>query len=256
MPYITLGDPTAEATLKLIRILDESGADIMELGIPYSDPLADGPTIQASHQRSLSARITTDDALRLVKEARIITRKPLVLLTYYNLILQRGVERFFRDAAAVGVNGVIVPDLPVEESSEALKTSVKCGIDLIYLVAPTTDDRRLQKILQVSRGFIYLVALLGVTGVRDTLSSLTRETITRIGRHAHGRIPVAVGFGISQPSHVKEVLSAGADGAIVGSAIIDLYAAHLGRPEVGFRAVAEFARELKAATLPSRSGGN
>jgi len=247
IPYITLGDPTAEASLRLIRILDENGADIIELGIPYSDPLADGPTIQASHHRALSVGMNTDKALHLVAEARAVTHKPLVLLNYYNLILQRGVEQFFKDAATAGANGVIVPDLPVEESGEALVAAAQHGVDLIFLIAPTTGELRLQRILQVSRGFIYLVALLGVTGARDALSTLTRETISRITHHTQRRIPIAVGFGISRPSHVREVLEAGADGAIVGSAIIDRYATR-GEMEAGFKAVAEFAREPKEAT--------
>ncbi|MEM3736532.1 MAG: tryptophan synthase subunit alpha [Candidatus Bathyarchaeia archaeon] len=246
--YITLGDPTVEASLKLVKILNKSGADIIELGFPYSDPLADGPTIQASHQRALSNGVNTDVAFRLVEKARGITTNPLVLLIYYNLVFQRGVERFFREAAEARVGGIIIPDLPVEECGEALEASRRHGVDLIQLVAPTTGELRLQKILKASSGFIYLVAILGVTGAREILSNLTMETVKRITRYTCGKIPVAVGFGISRPSHVRDVLAAGADGVIVGSVIIDRYATSLNNLEAGFLAVGELVRELKSAT--------
>jgi tryptophan synthase alpha chain len=251
IPFVTLGDPSYDATIKLIRMLAENGADILELGIPFSDPVADGPTIQASYDRALLNGMNTDRAFEIVRKARLFTSLPIVFLTYYNLVLQRGIEKFFKDSAGAGVDGIVIPDLPVEESDLVVKISEKYGIAVIFLVAPTTSGSRLKKILEKARGFIYLVSVLGTTGARSNLSKITHTTISKIVKYTRGKIPVAVGFGISKPQHVKQVLEKGADGVIVGSAIIDLYAKNLeskSELENSFLKIGDFIREMKSAT--------
>jgi len=251
IPYITLGDPSPEFSLKLIRKLQENGADIIELGIPFSDPIADGPTIQASSTRALKAGMTTDLAFNLVKEIRNSLEIPLVFLTYYNIIFQRDVQRFFTDCSDVGIDGVIIPDLPIEEAEHALKAANANNVDIIFTIAPTTTTNRLNKILKYANGFLYLVGLLGTTGARMSLSNLTKTTLERIQPLTKDRIPVSVGFGISKPEHVKELNRAEADGIIVGSAIIDMLAKNLTDEDIALEKISEFTAKMKAMTLPN-----
>ncbi|WP_309493421.1 tryptophan synthase subunit alpha [Candidatus Hecatella orcuttiae] len=246
--FTTLGDPSLRRSVQLARRLAESGADILELGLPFSDPVADGPTIQASYQRALKAGMNTHRALEAVRKLRDKVKTPLVLLSYYNPVLRRGVAGFFRDFAEAGLDGVVVPDLPVEEAEPVSKAGKDAGVNLIFLVAPTTTERRLEKIVKAAEGFLYLVSLLGVTGARESLSALTKKTISRIAKHVEARIPVAVGFGISKPPHVREVIAAGADGAIVGSALIDLYTSSASNPAQALEKVSAYVHTLKAAT--------
>ncbi len=248
IPFITLGDPEPEFTLHLAKAVLENGADILELGIPFSDPVADGPTIQASSERALRSGMNPEFAFTLTEKIRRSTDKSLVFLSYYNIVLQYGVDAFFREMEDVGVQGIIIPDLPIEESSQVLKVAEAHNRDLIFLVSPTTTDVRLKRILVVARGFIYLVSLLGVTGARGTLQEITTKTIGRVKNQILKEIPIAVGFGISKPSHVREVIRAGADGAIVGSAIIDLLAKNLEDREMALQAISTYTREMKNAT--------
>lgn len=216
--YICAGDPTPDATKEYVTALVRGGADIIELGLPFSDPTADGPTIQAGIERALNGGMTPDIYFRTVASLKM--HIPLVVMTYYNLIFKRGLEKFVKDCSASGISGIIVPDLPPEESAELAGFCKKNEVDLIFLVAPTTTDERLKRILTEGRGFIYLVARLGVTGARSDVAASTRELIERVKTTT----PKAVGFGISNGKQAAEIIRSGADGVIVGSAFVDIIA--------------------------------
>jgi tryptophan synthase alpha chain len=254
IPYITLGDPDPSMTIRLARTILERGGDILELGIPFSDPIADGPTIQASVDRALKAGMNPEAAFTITEEIRSYTGKPLIYLTYYNIVLQYGLRCFFKRMEDVGVQGIIIPDLPVEEAGDAITACGAYDRDLIFIIAPTTTQARLEKIPDGARGFLYLVSLLGVTGARERLHSITHQTLNRVKPILKRDIPVSVGFGISKPDHVREVIEAGADGVIVGSAIIDLIAANMAQKEKMLRRVAEYVAEMKAATVKAEGG--
>jgi tryptophan synthase alpha chain len=224
-------DPDPKAFLANAVSLIEGGADILEVGIPFSDPVADGPVIQAAGARALSAGATPRKILDSIGELSSQYNTPFVILTYYNPILAMGIEQFLMSASSSGVNGVVVPDLPVEEGDKFRDMTLKHNIDMIYLAAPNTSAKRLESIVEKSAGFVYLVSLYGVTGSRDTLSPQALDTVTKVKSLARGRIPVSAGFGISQPEHVSSLLRAGADGAIVGSALVRTVAEHIDRPE-------------------------
>lgn len=215
--FIMAGDPKLDITKKLVFELEKSGADIIELGVPFSDPLADGPTIQRSSERALKNKINIDSVCNLVKNVRLQTQIPIAFLTYYNLIHHYGLKRFVEKAASSGVDGVIIPDLPPEESFELRRIAKKHKFSIIHLAAPTSSDKRLRKISEVSTGFIYYVSLTGTTGAREELSVKISGSLSRLKRIT--KKPVCVGFGISTPQQVKSI-SKIADGVIVGSAII------------------------------------
>jgi tryptophan synthase alpha chain len=217
IPYIMAGDPNITRTVELIRILEDCGADIIELGVPFSDPLADGPTIQKAAQRALSEGVTLHRVIDLVADVRKRTQTPIVLMTYYNPIFKYGEERFVRDASAAGVDGIIVPDLPPDEAGSILSFSRKSDFDIIFLVAPTSTEERSERVARSSRGFIYYVSITGITGSKLSMDSSIMSHVSKI-RSISGK-PVAVGFGISTPEEAAEV-AAFADGVIVGSAIV------------------------------------
>jgi tryptophan synthase alpha chain len=219
MPYSTAGFPNLPVSEEIILGLVEGGADLIEIGVPFSDPLADGATVQRASQVALSNGVRLSDCIDLVQRLRTVhgVTIPLLLMGYYNPILQYGVERFAADAAAVGVDGVIVPDLPVEESDELLTACRHNDRDLIFMVAPTSTDARVAEISARASGFIYCVSLTGVTGSRSALPDL-RPYLERI--RARTALPLAVGFGVSAPEHVRRV-AAIADGVAVGSALIN-----------------------------------
>jgi len=237
IPFITVGDPTLEATYLLAHALVEAGADILELGIPYSDPLADGPTIQRASQRALANGVSIQDGLELVGRLRESGMEAsLVLFTYVNPVLQYGIERFFADLAKYGADGVVIPDLPMEENGPAVEAAQKYGIHVISLVAPTSESR-IQTIGEQATGFLYCVSSLGVTGARASLREDLADFLGRV--KASTKIPTAVGFGISTPEQVKAV-APHADGVIVGSAIvleIERHAEQLRDPEQSAEAV-------------------
>jgi len=248
--YVCGGDPKPEYTPEIVDSLIRGGADIIELGIPFSDPIADGPTIQEASVRALKAETTP---IRVMEIARRVKEKhpsvPLVALTYYNPIFRMGLERFFTLAGECGIDGVIVPDLPIEEASEYKRLSEDHRIDTIFLATPNTTRERLENIIRYTTGFLYLVSIFGVTGTRESIHELTLQTMKRLLPCIGGRIPLAVGFGISEPEHVRTVVRSGADGAIVGSAfvkIIDRYQSNLGEMVI---ALEEKASKLKAETL-------
>lgn len=241
--YITAGDPTLEATEHIVVSLAEAGADVVELGVPFSDPLADGPTIQRASERALRSGTTLSGVLGLVKRLRQKTEVPLVLFSYFNPVLQMGVERFADAAAAAGADGVLITDLTPEEAGEFRQVVAARGLDTIFLAAPTTTDQRLERIAEASTGFLYLISRTGVTGAREVLPEDLPALLRRA--RAKTRLPIAVGFGISLPGHVT-ILGGLADAAVVGSALVE----EIGRAasvEAAAQAVAERVRSLKQA---------
>ena len=215
--YITAGDPSFDATHKFVLALADAGADVIELGVPFSDPLADGPTIQRASERALKAGASLAGVLELVRKIRQTSQVPLVLFTYFNPVLQMGLERFAAVAAKAGADGVLVTDLTPEESEDYRRIIHAQNLDTIFLAAPTSDDERLQKISACSSGFLYLISRTGVTGAKDSLPDDLPGLLRRV-RH-FTELPVAVGFGISLPGHVS-ILGGLADAAVVGSALV------------------------------------
>lgn len=215
--YITAGDPTLDATLQFVLALAAGGADVIELGVPFSDPLADGPTIQRASERALKAGATLAGVVELVRRIRKSSQVPLVLFSYYNPILQMGLEKFAKAAAEAGADGVLATDLTPEESEEYRRILRTHGLDTVFLAAPTSSDERLQIISAASSGFLYLISRTGVTGAKDSLSEELPGLLRRVRQFTD--LPVAVGFGISLPGHVS-VLGGLADAAVVGSALV------------------------------------
>jgi len=250
--YVTAGDPKPKYTPKIVEALVNGGADIIELGIPFSDPIADGPTIQAASVRALKAGTTPKMVLEMTREIKEKHSVPIAILTYYNPIFRMGLENFFKLARNCNVAGVIVPDLPVEEAHEYKKVSEAHEIDTIFLAAPYTSTERLQKIIDYTSGFLYLVSLFGVTGTREKVQDLTIQQIKKFLPYARGRIPLAVGFGISKPEHVKAIIGNGADGAIVGSAFVNIIQKNQGNISKMLKEIEENAHKLKEATKLSR----
>jgi tryptophan synthase alpha chain len=243
--YIMAGDPSLEDTETYVVQLAEAGADVIELGVPFSDPIADGPVIQQAAERSIRAGTSLKKILATVRSLRTKTQAPLVLMAYYNSIFNYGEADFCRDAMAAGVDGLIVPDLPPDEAAALCPLSQKAGLDVIFLLAPTSTPRRQAAVTRLSRGFIYYVSLTGITGAMLTDKAEVERKVREIRRY--GKTPVAVGFGISTPDDVHAVAKI-ADGVIVGSALVKLIA------EGGSTAaerLSSFTRSLKAATLPA-----
>jgi tryptophan synthase alpha chain len=243
IPFITAGDPDLETTAAALRILDHSGADIIELGVPYSDPLADGPVIQAAATRALQRGTTLDSVLEMLQTTTPDLKSPIILFTYYNPILHRGVDKFLQQIAAAGVAGLVVPDLPLEEASGLLQPASEIGIDLTLLIAPTSSTQRIEAIASVSQGFIYLVSVTGVTGMRTQIETRVSDLLKQI-RSVTDK-PIGVGFGISHVEQARQVRDWGADAAIVGSAFVKRLAE--GTPADGLNAIAEFCQNLKTA---------
>ena len=246
--YLMGHDPDPKAFMANAVSLIEGGADILEIGIPFSDPVADGPVIQAAGTRALSAGATPRKIIDTIGELSSQFTTPIVILTYYNPILAMGVEQFMRNASDNGVNGIVVPDLPMEEGDRFREMALKHSIDSILLAAPNTSEKRLVGIVEKSKGFVYLVSLYGVTGPRDILSPQALETVKKVKSLAKGTIPVSAGFGISRPEHVSSLLGAGADGAIVGSALVRTVAEHLGDPSEAPYYLKKTITELKEAS--------
>ena len=244
--YLMAGDPDPAATPTIATAIARH-ADIIELGIPFSDPIADGPTIQAAAGRALAAGMTPATIFELITAIRKETDIPIVVMGYYNPILRFGVERFMQHLDEAGGDGIIIPDLPLEEADEVLRFARRYALDTIFLIAPTTPEDRISKICRYSSGFVYLVSLLGVTGARTALSDVARVLIPRVVKKRPD-LPAAVGFGVSQPDHVRELLASGAKGVIVGSAIVEIIAKHKDKPEQMIAALDEYCATLKAAT--------
>lgn len=240
--FITAGDPDLETTAEALRVLDRSGADIIELGVPYSDPLADGPVIQAAATRALQRGTRLDQVLEMVQTVIPTIKAPLILFTYYNPILNRGIDKFLKQLADSGVKGLVVPDLPLEESDKLLHSAAALGIDVILLVAPTSSKERIEAIALQSQGFIYLVSVTGVTGVRSELQLRVKDLLVDL--RAVTDKPIGIGFGISGPDQVRQAMDWGADAVIVGSAFVKRLAE--GKPSEGLQAIEELCLSLKA----------
>lgn len=241
--FVTAGDPSLTTTYKLALEFSRLGVDILELGVPFSDPLADGPTIQAASQRALKNKVNLGDVFKLVRSLRQKTELPIALLTYYNIIYHFGLKDFVKKATLSGVDGVIVPDLPVEEAKDLIKAARKSKLATILLLAPTSNAQRIKNISSNSSGFIYYVSLTGTTGVRKSLPGELIKQVRRIKRITSK--PVCVGFGVSNPRQARMIAQV-ADGVIVGSAIIKVIEKNLGRKDLVAK-VANFTRRLKRA---------
>ena len=243
IPFITAGDPDLETTAKALEVLAGSGADMIELGVPYSDPLADGPTIQAAATRALQKGVQLEDVLEIVKGAVDKIDVPIILFTYYNPIYYRGIEPFLKQIKAAGVSGLVIPDLPLEEAQTLLDFAQKIGIEVILLVAPTSSAERIEAIAAKSQGFIYLVSVTGVTGIRSETAAGVKDLLTSL--HSATDKPIGVGFGISDPEQAKQIKDWGADAVIVGSAIVKRLASETSESDL--KAIAEFCHSLKQA---------
>lgn len=219
--YLMAGDPHLQKTLDYVRALAKGGADLIELGVPFSDPVADGPTIQAAELRALKSNTTTETVFKIVKEIRKESDIPLVLMSYYNPLFRMGEDKFMKMCQDVGVDGLIVPDLPVEEADSYLSEAREYSIDTVFLATPETDEERLKTIAQSTTGFLYLVARYGTTGAREKLEDLTYGMIQKFLPLINQALPLAVGFGLSRKEHIREVIESGADGAVVGSCIVE-----------------------------------
>ncbi|ERH04712.1 MAG: tryptophan synthase, alpha subunit [Halorubrum sp. J07HR59] len=225
VPYLAVGDPDYEASMAYVEALERGGADVIELGLPFSEPIAEGPTIQGAIVRALEAGITPEAYFRFVEEVDV--EVPLVCMTYYNLIYQYGTSdqqqprAFVERAATAGIEGLVVPDLPAEEASPLRAACDEFGLDLVFIVAPTTEGDRLRRIMEQVSGYVYVQARLGTTGARTDVSDQTDESLERLSEWS---VPKAVGFGISEGAHSERIVGAGADGIIVGSALVELVA--------------------------------
>jgi len=252
MPFLVAGDPNI-VEFKRLALAIEPHVDILEIGIPFSDPIADGPTIQEANVRAFNAGINTNLALKAIKEIRTQTEKPIVILTYYNILIQgadtieASLDKTFKVLKESGIDGIVIGDLPIEEADLTLKVCEKYDIFLIFLVAPSTTEERITKILKEAKGFIYLISLMGVTGVRDTVAQITKDTIKRIKQRTNGILPILVGFGISQPEHAKTIVEAGADGVIIGSAMVNIIKTNLSNHSKMETEMVEFVSSIKNA---------
>ena len=240
--YTTAGDPDLPRSGDVLCALDRAGADVLEVGVPFSDPLADGPVIQRASERALAAGASLREALALVERLRPRISAPIVLFSYANPLFRLGIDRFAARAAAAGVDGVLALDLPIEEADAFRATLRGAGLDTIFLLSPTTTEERIRKAGQLGSGFLYGISRAGVTGARDRVASGAEAMVRRI--RAHTTLPIALGFGISRPEHVVEI-GAYADAAVVGSALVSVVAEHGRSPELTAK-VGEYVRWLKS----------
>jgi tryptophan synthase alpha chain len=243
--YITAGDPDMQSTESLLYTLASSGADIIELGVPFSDPMADGITIQHAFERALKNPFSLETILKMVQTVRTRIETPIVLFGYYNPFYQYGLKKLCSDARQAGVDGLLVVDLPPEEATILQQEAQDQKLDLIFLLAPTSTDERIKRVAQLASGFIYYVSVTGVTGARESLAEMIDQNVARIKNAT--RLPVGVGFGISKPEHIRSMLPF-ADAVIVGSAIIKIVEEHLDKPGLN-ESVGAFIKSLKQATV-------
>lgn len=241
--FIVAGDPDKETSLRAARALIDGGTDILEFGVPFSDPVADGLVIQKADERALKAGTNPTIVFDIVRRVRTFSDIPVVLLSYYNSILHRGIDRFYREAAEAGVNGILVADMPFEESDEVTEVAAQYGIDPIFLIAQTTSDQRIRAIASRAGGYLYLVSVLGVTGARTTVDAGAIELLHRVRRHTD--LPIAPGFGISAPEHIRTYTDVGADGVIVGSAIVRIVEEFKDKPDMMERELKSYVQRMK-----------
>ncbi len=229
IPFFVIGDPDYDTSLDLVKTALDAGADVLELGIAFSDPIADGPTIQAADIRALKSGMTVPRALEFIKEVTDHKEVPIGLLVYYNLIYQYGVEKFFVDFKAAGGSSVLIADLSIDDCDEIVAPAEAAGLETVFMVTPNSSDERIELIASKTTGFIYTVSTLGVTGARSELSDMVKPLIARL--KAMTDVPVCVGFGISTAEHARDVAGAGADGVIIGSRIVKMIEGNLGDTE-------------------------
>jgi tryptophan synthase alpha chain len=242
--FVTAGDPDLAATEEIVLQLERSGCDLIELGVPFSDPMADGPTIQLSSERALASGTTLPGILDLVSRLRTRTQVPIVLMGYFNPIFIYGAERFAVDAAAAGVDGLLVVDLPPEEAAELKGATDQAGLDLIFLLTPTSDSSRVEAVSRLGRGFIYYVSVAGVTGARSAVADTLAARVTSVRSELN--LPLVVGFGISDPSQAAQVAKV-ADGVVVGSALVKYFERYQGAQLL--QELGAFVADLKAGVL-------
>jgi tryptophan synthase alpha chain len=253
IPFFVIGDPTYAVSLELVKAALDGGADILELGIPFSDPVADGPTIQKADLRALAAGMTPAKALRFIREITAYKAVPIGLLMYYNLVVQYGTEKFFRDFKQAGGTSVLVADLSIDDADEIVPAAAAAGLQTVFMVTPNTPDQRIAAIAEKTTGFIYTVSLLGTTGERTSLSDSIRPLIARLRKYTDK--PICVGFGISTPDHARQVAAAGADGVIIGSRIVKFIEESPDRPEQIRDRIRRFVSEVRAALEQVGSAG-
>ena len=244
--FTVIGDPDYKTSLDITKKIIDAGSDMLELGLPFSDPIADGPTIQASDARALKSGMNTNKVFEFVKEIRGYTDAPIGLLSYYNLVYRRGIKKFYDDSRKAGVNSILIADMPIEEADEALKNAKNNNLDTVFMVTQLTNEGRIKKIASVTTGFIYVVSLLGVTGAKSNIKYSAVDLMQRLRRFTDK--PLCAGFGISKPFHVKSIINAGSDGVIVGSAIVDLIGKNIGNKEKILNNVYSYVRGMKDAT--------
>lgn len=246
--YVVAGYPDLRLSQTIIEMLVAGGADMIEVGIPFSDPIADGPTIQAAANAALEKGVKPDDALELAARVRKkYPALPLFVMTYSNVLARKGFEKFIAQSKESGIDGFIIPDMPVEEAGEYLKAASSHEVATVFLASPNTPADRLERILNATTGFLYLVSVFGITGARSSFEDYTLKAVREVKLAASSKVPVAVGFGISKPDHVKYMASAGADGVIVGSAVVDIISKSLRNKEKMMRQVRDYARRMKSA---------
>jgi tryptophan synthase alpha chain len=242
--FTTAGDPDLPRSGEVLKALDRAGADVLEVGVPFSDPLADGPVIQRATERALAAGSSLRAALAVIASVRSTVSAPIVVFSYANPLLRMGIDTFAQRAADAGVDGVLALDLPIEEADEFRETMASRGLDTIFLLSPTTTDARIEKAAELGSGFLYGISRLGVTGARDRVASGAAALAARV--RAHTTLPLALGFGVSRPEHVAEI-GEYADAAVVGSALVSVIAEHGGAPDLIAR-VEEYVRWLRSTT--------
>ena len=245
IPFFVIGDPDFETSFEIVKTAIDAGADILELGIPFSDPIADGPTIQKADIRAIGSGMTVAGALEFIGKVKAYKDIPIGLLMYYNLVYQYGVEKFFADFHEAGVNSVLVADLSIDDADEIEPMALAAGLDTVFMVTPVTDDERMKLIASKTTGFIYTVSVLGVTGSRNSLSDSIGELVGKIKEIT--TVPVCVGFGISNAEHAAAVAGAGADGVIIGSKIVKLIEDNLEDKTKMLSEISGFIREVREA---------
>jgi tryptophan synthase alpha chain len=229
IPFLVAGDPDRQTSIALAKELIRAGADILEIGMPFSDPVADGPVIQKADERALKGGMNPDHLFGMVQELRRSSDIPIVLLTYYNVVFRRGVARFYHEAHEAGIDGILIVDLPPEEADEVVSAAGDQGIDQVFIVSGTTSPERLKMIASITGGFLYVVSTPGVTGARNELDPGVFDLVRGVGQQTN--VPLAVGFGISRSEHIRPLADSGADGIIVGSAIVEIIERHVDNRE-------------------------
>ncbi len=245
VPFFVIGDPDSQTSLELLKAAIDAGADVLELGIPFSDPIADGPTIQKADIRAINSGMNVHKALEIIRQVKAYRDIPIGLLMYYNLIFQYGTDKFFADFHKAGVNSILIADLSIDDADEVLAPAKAAGLDTVFMVTPNTETERIKLIASKTTGFIYTVSLLGVTGSRDSLSNSVQGLVDKLKKITS--VPVCVGFGISKPEHAATVAAAGADGVIIGSRIVRIIEDNLDNKDNMISQVADFIKQVKNA---------